>query len=84
MTNDVLDVGDEPLMPFEPVALEANAQTIQVRPHQPTPLVIRPGDTLFSLAREHLGFGGRWRELLEWNPQLDSDQLAAGDVVLIP
>ncbi len=33
-------------------------------------LVVRPGDTLWSLAREHLGSGGAWPQLAAANPEI--------------
>ena len=49
-------------------------------------LTVRPGDSLTSLAQQHLGSSGRWRDLYEANrDQLDSpDYLTAGLRLRLP
>ncbi len=82
-TNDVLDVGDRPLQSFA-FAPPLATDTISVGPRLPVRHTVARGETLFGIAREHLGHGARWQELLHANPSLRPDALAAGDVVLIP
>lgn len=80
---DVLAVGDTATPQFD-FTKPVPTQTIVVGHRQPTRHVVAPGETLFGIARDHLGHGGRWRELLDSNPRLQPDTLAAGDVVVIP
>jgi nucleoid-associated protein YgaU len=49
-------------------------------------LQVRPGDSLWRMARRYLGDGARWQELLSLNPGLAAhpDSLAAGSAVIVP
>jgi nucleoid-associated protein YgaU len=49
-------------------------------------LQVRPGDSLWRMARRNLGDGARWQELLSLNPGLavHPDSLAAGSTVIVP
>jgi nucleoid-associated protein YgaU len=49
-------------------------------------LQVRPGDSLWRMARRYLGDGARWQELLTLNPGLAAhpDSLAAGSTVIVP
>jgi nucleoid-associated protein YgaU len=49
-------------------------------------LQVRPGDSLWRMARRYLGDGARWQELLSLNPGLAAhpDSLAAGSTVIVP
>jgi nucleoid-associated protein YgaU len=49
-------------------------------------LRVRPGDSLWRMARRYLGDGARWQELLTLNPGLAAhpDSLAAGSTVIVP
>ena len=82
--SPILAVGSQRLEMYDDGAPSA-MQTIQLGHRQPTPHVVAPGETLFAIAREHLGSGGRWRELLDANPRLgDSGSVRAGQVVMVP
>jgi hypothetical protein len=56
------------------------ADTLAGRAH-----VVRPGDTLWSLARVYLGDPWRWRELLRLNPTIGGDptRLEVGDTIVV-
>ena len=46
---------------------------------------IRPGDSLWKLARRHLGSGSRWGELLASNPSIsDPNHIQPGTVLVVP
>jgi nucleoid-associated protein YgaU len=48
-------------------------------------IVVRPGDTLWALSREHLGRGTRWLEIMAANPNLpDPTRLAPGTTLVLP
>jgi len=49
-------------------------------------LQVRPGESLWRIARRYLGDGARWQELLALNPSLAAhpDSLAAGSTVIVP
>ena len=49
-------------------------------------LQVRPGESLWRIARRYLGDGARWQELLALNPSLAThpDSLAAGSTVIVP
>ncbi|MHC4832518.1 MAG: LysM peptidoglycan-binding domain-containing protein, partial [Planctomycetota bacterium] len=60
-------------------AAESDAEGIRVE--------VRPGDTLTSIARRHLGDGGRWREIHLANRETigsDPDALKVGMVLVLP
>ena len=47
--------------------------------------VIRAGDSLWSLAEEYLGASSRWQEIVDLNPELQSNRLLrAGQEIRIP
>lgn len=47
--------------------------------------VVRPGDTLGGIANRVFGDPGRWRELLDANPQVTNpDRIYPGDTILVP
>ncbi|GAC1634916.1 MAG: hypothetical protein NVS9B14_11530 [Candidatus Acidiferrum sp.] len=50
-----------------------------------TQVVVQPGDTLWTISRQHLGRGTRWLELMVANPNLpDPGRLAPGTVLALP
>jgi nucleoid-associated protein YgaU len=69
-----------PTSPAPPV----NPSTLVPREFQQ--LQVRPGDSLWRMARRYLGNGARWQELLSLNPGLAAhpDSLAAGSTVIVP
>ncbi len=59
-------------------------------PHTSSPptatlIVVQPGDTLWTLSRQHLGRGTRWLELLTANPAVeDPGRLVPGTQLVLP
>jgi hypothetical protein len=51
-----------------PERRRVSAQSIAQTAHGNNTLTVRAGDSLWKLAREHLGRGLRWQELLQANP----------------
>jgi nucleoid-associated protein YgaU len=48
-------------------------------------VVVQPGDSLWSLAVQHLGRGSRWHELLASNPSvMDPKRIAVGTEIVVP
>jgi len=46
---------------------------------------IQPGDSLWKLARRHLGSGSRWNELLANNPNIsDPNHIHPGAMLVVP
>lgn len=86
--GNVLDVGGRDLV-FVTVDGSGAASTPDQPPEPVAPardvtVVVKPGQTLFAIAREHLGSGARWRELVAANPGLDPLTLRAGQEIRIP
>jgi len=51
----------------------------------PNTVVVRAGDTLWTLSRQHLGRGTRWLEIMAANPNLpDPTRLAPGTTLVLP
>ena len=83
-----------PLVRAAPLQPQPNlATSLSVQPNSPQPgaltrvgqITVQPGDSLWKLARRHLGKGARWREWLAVNPRLDNpDQLLPGGILLLP
>ncbi len=46
--------------------------------------VVQAGDNLWSIAQQLLGDGGRWREIVEYNPELTDELLRPGQDLRIP
>lgn len=47
--------------------------------------IVQPGDTLYLIAKKLLGDGSRYREFLQWNPQItDVNRIDLGDVIMYP
>ena len=45
---------------------------------------VRQGDTLWSIAKNHLGNGSRWREISNVNGGLKPEQLKVGSAIVLP
>jgi len=53
--------------------------------HSTKALLIQPGDSLWKLARLHLGSGSRWNELLAANPAISNpNRLQPGTLLVVP
>jgi nucleoid-associated protein YgaU len=53
--------------------------------HTTKALLIQPGDSLWKLARLHLGSGSRWNELLAVNPAISNpNRLQPGTLLVVP
>src|SRR5260370_28670027 len=51
----------------------------------PSTVRIQPGDSLWKLARRHLGSGSRWNELLASNPTIsDPNHIQPGITLIVP
>jgi LysM repeat protein len=53
---------------------------------EPSTYTVQPGDSLSAIARDRLGDGDRWPELVDLNPVVadDPDRIYAGTVLLLP
>jgi len=61
-----------------PTRAQARAETSEM-------VRVEHGDSLWKLAKEHLGSGMRWRELAEMNPEIsDPGLIRVGDVIRLP
>jgi nucleoid-associated protein YgaU len=72
-----------PVQPLHPAQPERTASA----PIIPSPrsISVQPGDSLWRLARQNLGRGERWHELLAANPRIvDPNNIRAGTQIALP
>jgi len=55
-----------------------------VAPPKATTYTIKKGDTLWSIAKKHLGDGQRWRDIVAANPGLAPAKLRVGQKITLP
>lgn len=51
---------------------------------EPRTYTVKPGDTLFGIAKQTLGKGSRWTEIAALNKGLRPDRLKAGQTLMLP
>ena len=74
----------EPRATPQPKSFTA-ARSRGASPATATLIVVQPGDTLWTLSRQHLGRGTRWLELLAANPAVeDPNRLVPGTQLTLP
>jgi LysM repeat protein len=68
-----------------PLVVEASVSA-PVAANEPATYTVRRGDSLWAIARDHLGDGERWPEIVDLNPALAShpDLIYAGTVLVLP
>jgi LysM repeat protein len=70
-----------PAQPPAPVA----PVVVPVNPAKPDVVTVKRGDSLWKLAKQHLGHGLRWHDLLSANPGiLDPNHIVAGSQIVLP
>ena len=72
--------------PAEPVKVadgKIEAKPLEV-PAGPVKYTISKGDTLWSIAKKHLGDGKRWKDIVAANPGLKPEKLKVGQIITIP
>lgn len=47
-------------------------------------ITVQLGDTLYGLAKQHLGDGARWKELADYNGIANPSRLQVGAVLVVP
>lgn len=57
---------------------------IGVRLEAPSEYTVKPGDTLYSIARSQLGTDKRVKEIIKLNPGIDPDKIKPGQVINLP
>jgi len=73
--------GESTELSSEPERLSEIAQPSSAPPRTYT---IQPKDTLWSIAKRHLGDGKRWKEIVDENPGLDPQKLRIGQTIRLP
>ncbi|HOD81977.1 MAG: LysM domain protein [Planctomycetes bacterium ADurb.Bin126] len=71
-----------PIPPAPPVALPAPPKVDT--PAGGTTYVVQARDTLWSIAKQKLGDGKRWKEITAMNPGLTPENLKAGQTIKLP
>jgi nucleoid-associated protein YgaU len=74
-------------MPLHPSLAPPIAPVASISNNIGTPkaILVQPGDSLWKLARRHLGSGSRWNELLASNPTIsDPHHIQPGALLVVP
>lgn len=79
----------EPSAPMQPNFVKPNSapvsRTRSTSPGSTQSVIVREGDTLWTLSRQHLGRGTRWLELMAANPKIaDPTRLVPGTALTLP
>jgi nucleoid-associated protein YgaU len=79
-------IGMAPAVPPMPAAPRPLSAPLAAKPiGSSITVTVRPGDSLWKLARLHLGRGARWSEWLALNPGLvDPDRIQPGATLFVP
>ncbi len=79
-SSRVLPTAPTRSLPFAPPRVLPSSS-----PSRPAVVTIQAGDSLWKLARRHLGSGGRWPEWLADNPGLpDPHRIRPGTILVVP
>ncbi|HLK05431.1 MAG TPA: LysM peptidoglycan-binding domain-containing protein [Candidatus Acidoferrum sp.] len=74
-----------PSAPSIAASPSASAVNSSRTPSGDSRVIVQPGDTLWTLSRQHLGRGTRWLELMAVNPDLpDPTRLVPGTALTLP
>lgn len=81
-------IATEPRKP-DPVTLGGvpaieQAHTMGVISVEPRAYTVKPGDTLYGIAKQTLGKGSRWTEISALNKGLHPDRLQTGQTLMLP
>lgn len=83
--------GNESSAPFvaDPSPAAAPATAAPVAKPRPSKTdgktyIVKPGDTLFHIAKAHYGSGAKWHQIVDANPGLTPATLKAGQKLLMP
>ena len=74
----------DPAPQLEPGPVVTTTGRTSSPPREPIIHVIRPGDTLWSIAEKTYGDGQRWRSIRRANPGINPQKLHIGDKVMLP
>ena len=66
------------------IAVEPLGQPVTTNAAYRASYVVKPGDTLTSIATRLLGSGNEWREIAKLNPTVDPDKLKVGQRLVLP
>ena len=67
-----------------PAAEQPQAAAAEPQAVTPRTYTIQKGDTLWSIARKHLGDPKRWKDIVAANPGLDTRKLSIGQKIVLP
>ena len=67
-----------------PAAEQPQAPAAEPQAVTPRTYTIQKGDTLWSIARKHLGDPKRWKDIVAANPGLDTRKLSIGQKIVLP
>ncbi|MFA9479193.1 LysM peptidoglycan-binding domain-containing protein [Phycisphaerales bacterium AB-hyl4] len=80
----VNDYDDEPVAVDPDEAREGGASDDEAASAGGTRYTIQRGDTLWSIANDHYGDGQRWREIVDANPNLNTERMPVGEEIRLP
>lgn len=78
------DTAYVPPAPAQPAVVDPPAPKMK-KPHADrSTYTVKPGDTLYHIAREKYGDGKKWREIAAANPDVSPTDLRVGEKLVMP
>lgn len=79
-----VDTTSKPPIPPAPPTLPPAPPTVDKPAAAAGSYVVQPRDTLWSIAKQKLGDGKRWKDIVAANPGLTPENLKAGQSIKLP
>ncbi len=80
----ILSEPGTPKPPAESEIIPLGGVMVPVSKPRTNDYLVKPGDTLYGIAKQILGKGNRWQEITAINTGLTADTLKAGQTIKVP